>query len=212
MKVEVHKVKQNGDDESTKNISESYNNDEQNEKDDLLRSKLQKKYNIVINTMKKNIDKIIIGATVFVTGIGVMAGVSLYNKQSEINSNCSNAQLVTDDGEYKIGDVYVVYNATDTHFCIRKNLQKISENTKVKGGLLRTNEYYYRDEIYGYYDIKTGDKICQDHEDGFYIENLKDFYTTDDLYMMNYKVSLDEVSKSINNDYLLSRTPNLKRK
>ena len=212
MKVEVHKVNNDIDNESQKNVVESYNNNEKNEKTDSLRSKLQKKYNIVINAMKKNMDEIIIGATVFVCGIGLVAGISGINKMSEISENCSNAQLITDDSEYNLEDVYVVYNNTDTHFCTRKNLQKITEDTKVKGGLFETNEYYYRDEIYGYYDIKTGDKVCQDHEDGFYIENLKDFYSTGDLYVMDYKVNLNDVEKEINNDYLLSREPKLKRK
>lgn len=212
MKVQVHKVNNDVDNESEKNLNESYNNDERNEKVDSLRSKLQKKYNIVINTMKKNINEIIIGTTIFVCGIGAVAGISSINKLAEISENCSNAQLITDDSEYDLGDVYVVYNNTDTHFCTRKNLQKITENTKVEGDLFETYDYYYRDKIYGYYDIKTGDKICQDHEDGFYIENLKDFYTRDDLYVMDYKVNLNDVEKEINNDYLLSREPKLKRK
>ena len=73
-------------------------------------------------------------------------------------------------------------------------------------------EYYYRDDIYDYYDVQTGNRICQDHEDGFYVEKLTDFYTAYDMKKVGYSISISDVEDKINNDYLLSREPEIRRK
>ena len=203
---------------------------------------LKRKFNITIDFVKDNIiDNIVdnilpisitAGGVVLVTFIVVgfvnhQKNLDKYYenqaKYRQMEQKYYNSILVDDDKTYYMGNIYVVYDVDNVYFCTKK-IQKVTEKSKTKGkfnvdgsyidihGEGEADEYYYRDEIYDYYDIKTGKKICSDHEDGFYIEKLLDFYTVDKMNVKNYKISLDEIENDIDNDYLLSRDPGLKRK
>lgn len=177
---------------------------------------LKQKYNIAIDTIKDNIAEIAMaaGAIVVVSSV-VIGGVYLGDSQLEKREKYQNSVLVSDERDYLMKDIYVVYDVDNTHFCTRK-IQKITEDDKIYGSFRRgygiVDEYYYRDEIYDYYDIKTDEKVCCDHEDGFYIEGLMDFYDMNKMSDKNYRISLDEVSNDIDNENLLSRDASLKRK
>ena len=177
-----------------------------------LKERLQNKFNIVIDTIKDNIGVIVVvaSAVVFVGGYAglIINGINL-------NEKYENSIVVDSDKEYSMKDIYVVYSVDEVHFCTR-SIHKITEDDKIHGKFARgygsIDEYYYRDEIYDYYDIKTGNKICEDHQDGFYIEGLMNFYGNFDMKDRGYKIGIDEITNDIDNDYLLSREPEMRRK
>lgn len=174
---------------------------------------IQSKYNITVNSVKDNIVQIvgvaggIIIATVYSVGF-------IYFSNST-HQKYENSVIVNEDKEYQMKEIYVVYDTDNVYFCNR-DIYKLMEDDKINGtfvsGYGKVDEYYYRDEIYSYFDIKTGKEICHDHEDGFYIEKLMDFYNVNQIANKNYKINLSEISSDINADYLLSRNPGLKRK
>lgn len=177
-----------------------------------LKERLQNKFNIAIDSIRDNIGEIAIAAASIVV-VGGMIGLTING--INLNKKYENSILVDNDKEYSMKDIYVVYTKDEVHFCTR-NLHKIHEEEKIHGEFRRgyggVDEYYYRDEVYDYYDIKTGNKICEDHQDGFYIEKLMDFYGKLDMKGRNYKIGVDEITNDIDNDYLLSRDPGLRRK
>lgn len=134
---------------------------------------------------------------------GVMGGLAL----NSIDENYYNSNVAYNDTEFPMRDIYIVYNMDSVYFCNR-HIIKITEAKKEA----ITRDYYYRDEIYDYYDIRTGEKICQDHEDGFYIEELFGFYDRFYMKSKNFNIELDEVANDINLEFLLSREAKIKRK
>ena len=174
--------------------------------------KLKHKYNIAIDTIKDNITEIVVTtAGIVVVSSMIVGAIYLVNQAGEEYDRYENSILVDNEKNYHMKDIYVVYSVDNVSFCTR-SIHKITEDDKVYGNYRHIDEYYYRDEIYDYYDIKTGKKICSDHQDGFYIEGLSDFYDKYEMCKKNYKISLDEVERDIDNDYLLSRDPGLRRK
>ena len=178
--------------------------------------KLKHKYNIAIDTIKDNISKIAVatGGIVVVSSM-IVGGIYFSNQRNEQYDRYQNSILVDNEKNYHMKDIYVVYSSDNVYFCTR-SMHKITEDDKVYGNFRfgggNIDEYYYRDEIYDYYDIKTGKKICSDHQDGFYIEGLLDFYGMNKMSEKNYQISLEEITNDIDNDYLLSRDPGLRRK
>lgn len=178
--------------------------------------KLKQKYNIAIDTIKDNITGIaLVAGGIVVVSSMIVGGVYFSNQINEKYDKYKNSIIVDNEKNYKLNDIYVVYSTNNVHFCTR-NMNKITENDKVYGhfrsGYGDINEYYYRDEIYDYYDINNGKKICSDHQNGFYIEKLSDFYDVNKMSEKNYKMNLDEIKNDINKEYLLSRDPGLRRK
>ena len=182
--------------------------------------KLQQKYNIVVDTIKDVAPAIAQTAVALVIVGGIAVGMYAHLESNARERQAKydkylNSQLVGDNEEYNLQDIYVVYNTDDVHFCTRE-ISEINEEDKVHGsfrwGNGNVDEYYYRDEIHDYFDIRTNDKVCQDHEEGFYIEKLSTFYNADDMESRAWKIGLDEITNDIDNDYLLSRDPGLRRK
>ncbi|MBR5370208.1 MAG: hypothetical protein IK137_02770 [Bacilli bacterium] len=159
----------------------------------------------------------IVGCAVLLGIVGgiVAVPINVTNKRDKEWQRYENAKFVTDLCQYNLSDIYVVYDVNNAYFCTRK-LEKITEEDSINGnfdlGTGSVGEYYYRDDIYGYYEVNTGNKMCMDHEDGFYIEKLTDFYDVDDMKIRDYSISISEVENEINNEFLLSRTPKMKRK
>ena len=189
-------------------------------KKEKLKEDLEKKYNIVINTIKDNISNIAIISTGVVICTAYLVGLFswsnwLINSTEEDFKNYQNSIVLFDDDEYKMSNIFVVYDANNVHFCTRK-IHKITEEEKISGnfryGSGHVDEYFYRDEIYEYFDVETKERICYDHQDGFYIENLLGFYSREDMRNQNFKLSSGEVKARLDNDYLLSRDPGLRRK
>ncbi len=182
----------------------------------LKKAIMENKHNIRVEVLKGNAPGIIVGAVLIgILGTMVVVPCVIIDKRYKAQARYSNAKVVTDSGQYDLSDIYVVYNVDNTYFCT-KMLEKITEADSVNGnfnlGTGRVGEYYYRDDIYSYYEIETGNKICEDHEDGFYVEKLTDFYDVDDMKQRDYIISMSEVENEINNEYLLSRAPKIKRK
>lgn len=177
---------------------------------------IQSKYNITVDSVKDNIVEIacvaggIIVATAYLVGV-----IYISNSTKQKYEKYENSVIVNDDKEYQMKDIYVVYDAGNVYFCTR-DIHKLMEDDKISGtfvkGYGKVDEYYYRDEIYSYYDINTGKEICHDHQEGFYIEKLMDFYNANQMADKDYKINFSEVSSDINDDYLLSRDPGLRRK
>ena len=177
---------------------------------------IQSKYNIAVDSIKDNIDTIAyVAGGITVLTISIVGMIYFINSADQKFEKYEKSLIVNDDKEYQMKDIYVVYDAYNVYFC-NKNINMVTEDDKISGTFIRgygkVDEYYYRDEIYSYYDIKTGKEICHDHEEGFYIEKLMDFYNVDQMADKNYKINLSEISNDINNDYLLSRDPGLRRK
>ena len=182
----------------------------------LWKAVVENKHSIAIKTIKDNAVELVFAGVLFggVAAILTTVGVCMYINSEEAN-NYSRSKFITDSGQYNLSDIYVVYDVNNTYFCTR-NLVKIKETDSVDGnfryGTGNVGEYYYRDDIYDYYDVQTGNRICQDHEDGFYVEKLTDFYTAYDMKKVGYSISISDVEDKINNDYLLSREPEIRRK
>lgn len=182
----------------------------------LWKAVVENKHSVVVQTIKNNAIEAIFISAISACTLGAVAAVGffIYDSHSE-TINYPNSKFVTDSGQYNLSDIYVVYNVDNTYFCTR-DLVKVTEADSVNGNFSMGNgkvgEYYYRDDIYDYYDVKTGNKICQDHEDGFYIEKLTDFYNMHSMRDRKYSISISEVENEINNDYLLSRNPGIRRK
>ncbi len=182
-------------------------------KEEGLAQKLMDKYHIVIDTFDDNFKFGLImmtAATVILLSTPVvMLGANIV--ENERYENCLNSTVVYDDKEYQMGNMYIVYNADNVYFCTR-NLEKVTDaKVTEEAGNDDVDAYYHRDEIYDYFDVRTGDKICSDHEAGFYIEGLSDFYSVSDMKEKNYQINLDEVSENVNIDSLLSRDPGIRR-
>ena len=185
-----------------------------------FKEKLEVTNNVAINYVKNNdaLEVFRTGLTVasFITVIVV--GVICIDrgiKKNIDNENYNKAVIVYKDNNYDINDLYVVYSIEGVCFCNRK-LNKITENSLVDGesifGFGEVSDNYYRDEIYAYYDVKNGNKVCEDHEEGYYIEKLSDLSLQDIFKSHDYKMSLNEIEQEVNLDYLLSREPNPKQK
>lgn len=185
-----------------------------------FKEKLEVTNNVAINYVKNNdaLEIFRTGLTVasFITVIVV--GVICIDrgiKKNIDNENYNKAVIVYKDNNYDINDLYVVYSIEGVCFCNRK-LNKVTENSAVNGesifGFGEVSDNYYRDEIYAYYDVKNGNKVCEDHEDGYYIEKLSDLSLQDIFKSHDYKMLLNEIEQEINLDYLLSREPKPKQK
>lgn len=129
----------------------------------------------------------------------------------EIQNNFPHTTITYQDETYNIREVYAVYNNEQVWFCTAK-LAEITEDEKLHGQFGRygsgtVDEYYYREEIYEYYDIKTGEKICREHDEGFYIESIYSMYNMYYASEHNYTTTLESVENSFDIDYLLSREP-----
>ena len=185
-----------------------------------LKKKLEEKFNVTINYIKTNnkgnIQDYLVfgGVAAFAISVAAVLVVSGY-KVRTTNNNIENSTLKLNSGEveqeYEYKNVYVVYNADDVFFCNRK-VVGVNEVTKTNSQFIRgtgeVKEYQTREEVYGYFDIKTGEKICEDHEQGFYIENLSTVYkmkNSDEFRKAPESKSYDDVSEEIDADYLLSR-------
>lgn len=155
----------------------------------------------------------------FIVSFGLIVYMKIIDEQIEdaclAKEKYNNSNIIYMDNSYSIQDVYVIYNVDTVWFCTRK-LEKVTENSSVYGYENRrygqTNEYYYREEIYGYYDIITGEKICQDHEDGFYLEALIDVYSKEESKYHNYNVDLGNLQDEVTIDELLSEEGTIKPK
>lgn len=113
-----------------------------------------------------------------------------------------NSELMQHNKYYNIDDLYIVYNNNDIWYCHR-NVTNIY--TKYEE---QNNEIYgYRGLEYGYYDIKSGEKICEDFDSNFYIESLLDICYENEIYGDNYIISIDSIEKEVTVDTLLSREP-----
>lgn len=157
--------------------------------------------------------KLIATTVSMATVTGATSGIILYNRS--MLEKYENTKIIYDNMSHNIGDVFAVYNKDKVYYCTRQ-LYKITESEKIAGnfvfGFGSIDQYYYRDDIYDYYDIKTGEKICQDHQDGFYIENLYDIYDIQTADSHNYKINLEDLEEERNIDYLLSNKPSVKIK
>lgn len=183
---------------------------------DTIKSKLEKKYNITVNFIKDYISVIAVLAAGVVICTAFFGGIYyMFKSEDDDFHNFQNSVVLFDDDEYKMSNVFVVYDTNNVYFCTRK-IHKITEQDKISGnfryGSGHVDEYYYRDEIYEYFDIETKERICYDHQDGFYIENLLDLYGRKEMRNQSFKLSSGEVKEKLDNDYLLSRDPGLRRK
>lgn len=70
---------------------------------------------------------------------------------------------------YKMKNIYIVYNEKNSFYCIRRCLSK-DGGIKVYGD--KNAKKYYKNIIYEYYDIKTGDFIYESDNDTYQVENL----------------------------------------
>lgn len=184
-----------------------------------FKDKLEVTNNITVNYIKNNpLEYVVQGLTVAMIITVIVAAVDITSsgiKKNIDNKNYNKAIIVYKDDFYNISDLYVVYSIDSVHFCNRK-LSKVTENSLVDGesifGFGEVNDKYYRDEIYAYYDVKTGNKVCEDHEDGFFVEKLSDLSLQESFKSHDYKMSLNEIEQEVNLDYLLSRESNPKQK
>ncbi len=126
----------------------------------------------------------------------------------EYRDHLDDYKVVCNDTDYSIHAVYVVYNTDNVWFCTRKLAKIIVAEKEV----VQRYGYHYRDLIYDYYDLKTGEKICQDHEENFYIESIDSLYTYDDVKEHNGNISYEELVNEQTLDNLLSRDPELRPK
>lgn len=123
--------------------------------------KLKEKFNIVIDDIKDNITEIAIAAGgIVIVGSLVVGAASVANSKADDTQRYQNSVVTVDEQQdYPMKDIYVVYNDDNVYFCNRQ-LQHITEDEKVYGQFVLgggvVDEYYYRDEIYDYYDIRTG--------------------------------------------------------
>ncbi|MBO5096231.1 MAG: hypothetical protein J6B98_05090 [Bacilli bacterium] len=134
----------------------------------------------------------------------------------EMVNNFPHTTITYQDETYNIREVFAVYNNEQVWFCTAK-LAEITEDEKLYGyfgrfGSGTVGEYYYREEIYEYYDIKTGEKICREHDEGFYIESIYPMYNMYSAREQNYTTTLENVENSFDIDYLLSREPRARLK
>ena len=177
-----------------------------------IEDEIEEKLNIVVDFISNNFEWIV-GAVFTAAIIGGIFKVKNYQDKQHDKYVSSSVNTMNDS--YTISDVYVVYNADELWFCNRK-LIAINEERAIEGQARRgggyVSDYYYRDEIYEYYDIKSKEKICQTHEDGFYIESLLDLYTEKDVKAHNYETSIDDLENEINIEDILDRNPGLKRR
>lgn len=187
--------------------------------------KIQEKFDIIVNYINENdacFISVALAPVIITAGILIGGCVYLVNDQQAMLEMRENTRIVYEDQTFCMSDIFAVYNREDVWYCTRK-LANIEEKEKtdiyVSGGrnrfLVNGGEYYYRDDIYDYYDIKTGDKICQDHEENFYIERVDSLYSNDEIKKheeSNYHISLKDLESEKNIDELLSRNPMPRRK
>lgn len=113
-----------------------------------------------------------------------------------------NSELKYNSQNYKIDDIYIVYNMDNIWFCERKIY---NVNTKFEE---KNKEIYgYRELVYGYYDIKSGEKICVDFDINFFIEPLLDACYKDKIIFNNNIIGLDSIEKKVTINRLLEREP-----
>lgn len=112
------------------------------------------------------------------------------------------------EDNYDVNDIFVVYNAEDLWFC-RRHLSSVTETETLRYG----QTVYTRDDIYDYYDIKTNEKICHDHEANFYIESIDKVYGPEDAtYSDDGDIQLSDIEDKVTLQYVLSRKPKIEVK
>ena len=126
------------------------------------------------------------------------------------NEKLNNTQVIVAEQQYNLEDIYVVYTVNDVYYCTRQ-LVAITQAENVKGeaalGTGAVDGTYYRDDIHKYYDIRNGEYICQDHDYGYYMEPVVDFYKYKEAKEFDYKFVYNKLASDVNLEYLLEREP-----
>ena len=174
---------------------------------------IEEKYDIVVDFMDEYSEVLIsVGVVLVILAVVAVFCIGFYYSNKQYDKYLSSSVNTMND-TYTISDVYVVYIVDELWFCNRK-LIEINEKMGINGeayhGTGYVSDYYYRDEIYEYYDIKSKEKICQTHESGFYIESLLDLYTEKDVKAHNYETPIDDLENEIEIEDILDRDPELK--
>lgn len=193
-----------------------------------LKEKIAKKYNGVVNYID---NRPFLATTLEITSVfaavvtiagfinyynNTPAGIEKMEKEQRIQYALNNAYVDAGKNQFPVKDVYVVYSTDSVDFCTKK-VDVVTEGDKVEGnmnslfgsGSGEVGEYYYRDVIYGYYDIEDGAKVCEDHEYGYYTEPLNDVfdYRQECIKNQDARISVETIKNDVTLDYLLSRDP-----
>lgn len=156
---------------------------------DTYKKRIELKNNVVINFILNSKPKIpspIVASAILLSAPFVVGAI--------INQSTSNIEeykqsvIVYNDKEYTVNDLYAVYTPDNVYFCNRK---------------LNQNNDSDNNEVYDYYDIKTGNKICSDNEDGFMIEKFTDLPFREEFSQFNNKMTLDEIENRMLRDYMV---------
>ena len=150
-------------------------------------------------------DFIYYSPTILLVSVAATVGGTLLlcHHVAKENEKYHNSTLVIDDEEYQMSDIYTVYNADEIHYCTRK-IVSVNERTAVD---VDGEPYSYREDKYAYYDIITGEKICEDHENGYYYEPMLEVLKQDEMKSYDYAMTYDEAEETVTLDRVLSREP-----
>ena len=157
---------------------------------DAYKRKIEKRNNVAIKYIRNHKIQLI---TTAVAGTAILISAP-FVVGAIINQSTSNIEeykqsvIVYNDKEYTVNDLYAVYTPDNVYFCNRKLNQNNDSDNK---------------EVYDYYDIKTGNKICSDKEDGFMIEKFTDLPFREEFSQFNNKMTLDEIENRMLRDYMV---------
>lgn len=94
---------------------------------------------------------------------------------------------------YKMKNIFIVYDEINHYYCIRHRVNKSGEISLY--GDISQNKYY-QNIIYDYYDVKTGEFIYQSNSELYWVESLQAYNNILDI---NEKtISLKNLEKRIN--------------
>ena len=181
---------------------------------------IEKKYNIKFDFIKHNnkghlSDQLlyVLSVPVAIAIVGGILAAPCYVHDVH-RMKVEDSKVVFDSTEYNsvynLEDIYAVYSVNTINYCTRK-LEAITQGENVKGetnlGFGSVDGTYYRDNIYAYYDVKTGEKICKDHDYGYYMEPVSQFYTYKQAKDQNYTFNYNQITDDVDLEFLLSREP-----
>lgn len=120
--------------------------------------------------------------------------------ESSIELAESNVDLT--DGYYeennfdkiKLNDVFLVYNIDNHYSCYRK---LVGYDQQYISHVFSTQAVLDRVEIYEYYDLQTGEKVCQTGDEGYFYEPIINYIDFSDIKDLDYEVTAEQLNQMI---------------
>lgn len=121
-------------------------------------------------------------------------------------NNKEKHQVVYNKKIYKMKNLYIVYNENNNYFCIRYIDNKTGE-INLYGDI--SNKKYYKNIIYDYYDIKTGELVYMSNLDTYQVESMNVFNSI--FGITGKTISLKKIEKMIHMPIAMFDKPKMKQ-